>query len=65
VKSGYYTQWKHQFGPQANQLALSGGLVVNPVWKTMWKLLKVPSKIIKNCVAGTAWYNPVEEHLGE
>jgi hypothetical protein len=44
VRSGYYLQWKHQFGPRANQLALPGTSANNPVWKILWQL-KLPSKI--------------------
>jgi hypothetical protein len=46
VKSGYYVQWRHQFGPNAAQLALPGGSALNPFWKMLWKL-KLPSKIKK------------------
>jgi hypothetical protein len=31
VRSGYYLQWKHQFGPSAGQLALPGQSIHNPV----------------------------------
>jgi hypothetical protein len=44
VKSGYHLQWRHTFGPRANQLALPGTSALNPVWKTVWQL-KLPSKI--------------------
>jgi hypothetical protein len=44
VRSGYYLQWRHQFGPSAGQLALPGSLAINPVWKTVWRM-KIPSKI--------------------
>jgi ribonuclease HI len=44
VRSAYYLQWKHQFGPSAGQLALPGGSATNPVWKIIWKL-KVPAKV--------------------
>jgi hypothetical protein len=46
VRSGYYLQWKHQFGASANQLALAGSSALNPVWKILWRL-KIPSKIKK------------------
>jgi ribonuclease HI len=44
VKSGYHLQWRHTFGPRANQLALPGTSALNPVWKSIWRL-KLPSKI--------------------
>jgi hypothetical protein len=44
VRSGYYLQWRHQFGPSATQLALPGSSATNPVWKTLWKM-KVPRKV--------------------
>jgi hypothetical protein len=44
VHSGYYTQWKHQFGTRASQLALQGTSAINPVWKILWQL-KLPSKV--------------------
>jgi hypothetical protein len=44
VRSGYHVQWKHQFGASAGLLALPGGSINNPVWKTLWKL-KIPSKV--------------------
>jgi hypothetical protein len=44
VRSGYHLQWRHQFGPRANQLALPGSSAINPVWKILWKL-NVPSKV--------------------
>jgi hypothetical protein len=44
VRSGYYLQWRHQFGPSAPQLALPGSSATNPVWKILWKI-KVPSKV--------------------
>jgi hypothetical protein len=44
VKSGYYIQWKHQFGARANQLALPGISTTNPVWEALWKL-KIPGKV--------------------
>jgi hypothetical protein len=44
VKSGYYLQWKHQFGTSFSQLALPGGSATNLTWKVLWKL-KIPSKV--------------------
>ena len=44
VRSGYYLEWKHKFGPNAAQLASLGASVHNPVWKGLWKL-KIPSKV--------------------
>jgi hypothetical protein len=44
IRSGYYLQWKHQFGASANQLALVGSSALNPVWKILWRL-KIPSNI--------------------
>jgi hypothetical protein len=44
VKSGYYMQWKYQFGPNATQLSHHGGSVRNPAWRSLWKL-HIPSKI--------------------
>jgi hypothetical protein len=31
ARSGYYLQWRNQFGPSAGQLALPGSSVINPV----------------------------------
>jgi hypothetical protein len=61
VKSGYYIQWKHQFGPRAGQLSLPGSSAQNPVW--IWKL-QVPSKVKKNLV-GTTWDYTIEMYLGK
>ena len=44
MRSGYHSEWSHQFGPSAGQLSLPGGSVTNPVWKIVWKL-KIPSKV--------------------
>jgi ribonuclease HI len=44
VRSGYYLQWKFQFGATTNQLALPGSSALNPVWKILWRL-RIPSKI--------------------
>jgi hypothetical protein len=44
VRSGYYLQWKHQFGPSSNLLSLPGGSGLNSVWKIVWKM-EVPSKV--------------------
>nr|XP_051221482.1 uncharacterized protein LOC127339703 [Lolium perenne] len=44
VRSGYYLQWKHQFGHRAAQLSLPGRSAMNPVWKNLWRL-KLPGKI--------------------
>jgi ribonuclease HI len=44
VKSGYYLQWKHHFGPNAGQFSLPGISAQNPVWRILWKL-KILSKI--------------------
>jgi hypothetical protein len=44
VRSGYYLQWRHQFGGFANQLALPGSSANNPVWQALWKL-KIASKV--------------------
>jgi hypothetical protein len=44
VKSGYYMQWRYQFGPNGSQLAHQGVLALNPVWRSLWKL-NVPVKI--------------------
>jgi hypothetical protein len=44
VRSGYYIQWKHQFGIRANQLALLGTSATNLVWRILWQL-KLPSKV--------------------
>jgi hypothetical protein len=44
VKSGYYIQRQHHFGPTGPQLAHLGIPALNPVWKTIWKM-KLPRKI--------------------
>jgi hypothetical protein len=44
VRSAYYLQWKHKFGPRAGQLSMPGSSVNNPVWKSLWKL-KIPGKV--------------------
>jgi hypothetical protein len=44
VKSGYYIQWRHQFGATGSQLAHPSVSALNPVWKTIWKM-KLPGKI--------------------
>ena len=31
MRSGYYIQWRHQFGPRAAQMALPGSAASNPV----------------------------------
>jgi hypothetical protein len=43
VKSGYYLQWKHRFGPRAGQLALPRSSILNLMLKILWKL-----KILSN-----------------
>jgi hypothetical protein len=46
VRSGYYLQWRHQFGPTASQFARPGSSAVNPIWKLLWQM-KIPSKVKK------------------
>jgi hypothetical protein len=46
VRSAYRSQWRHQFGASAGQLALSERSAINPVWKNVWKL-KIPNKVKK------------------
>jgi hypothetical protein len=62
VRSGYYLQWKHQFGPSSSMLSLPGGSGLNPVWKTVWKL-KVPSKVKIFYMACSPWYHSSQMHL--
>jgi hypothetical protein len=64
VKSGYYIQWKHQFGPGAGQLSLPGSPAQNHVWGILWKS-KVPSKVQIFYLACLTWYYPFEVHSGK
>jgi hypothetical protein len=49
VRSAYRSQWRHQLGASAGQIALSERSAINPVWKTVWKL-KIPNKVKKKIV---------------
>jgi hypothetical protein len=55
VRSGYHTQWKHQFGPNVVHLAAPSVSAMNPVWKTIWKL-KILNKVIFFLLALSTWY---------
>jgi hypothetical protein len=69
VRSGYYLQWKHQFGPSAGQLALPGQFIHNPVWKILWRL-KIPSKIKNLYLESSSWHSTFKcilanRHIGD
>jgi hypothetical protein len=69
VRSGYYLQWRHQFGPPSNMLALPGGSGMNPVWKIAWKM-NAPSKVKKITLQALHGIIPlkcilVNRHIGD
>lgn len=45
VRSAYYIEWEHQFGPRLRR-APTETSSINPVWDILWKL-QIPSKIKK------------------
>ena len=46
VRSAYSREWKHWYGNKLRHSNGMGGITVNPIWNTIWKL-SCPAKVKK------------------